>query len=152
MNYVIICVCTQLGVSSVENLMHNFPTNDLLLITWSPPVYYSNDIPFGSPYSYQVLVTDEDGDIILDTNTPHTNIEVANVTQCDTFNVSVTALLAQYTSVDKVISNNGSKYAIIKQTLLLLLFLDYSITEYDTQPLIPSISFEVIVLLFFINF
>ena len=88
-----------------------------LLITWSPPVWFSYDIYFVSSISYQVLVTDEeDGDIILDTTipantyiaTPNIIQNVQNVTQCDTFNISVTALLAQYSSIN-TISNNGSK-------------------------------------------
>ena len=77
-----------------------------------PPVYYSNDIPAGSPLSYQVLVTDEEGDVILDTNTPNTNITVPNIalyniTECDIFNISVTALWAQYTSINNTVSNGG---------------------------------------------
>ena len=47
--------------------------------------------------------------MLLDTNTPHTNITVPNITQCDTFNISLTVILAQYTSIDKTIRNNGSK-------------------------------------------
>ena len=75
-----------------------------------PPVYYSDDVPVGSPVNYQVLVTDEEnGDIILDTITSGTSIAVPNITQCDTFNVSVTALVDQYTSIDNTVSNNGSK-------------------------------------------
>ena len=104
-----VCVCT-LGVSPVEDLQYNFTTNNSLLIRWSPPVYYSNDVPFDSSASYQVLVTDEeDGDIILDTNTPNRNITVPNVTECDTFNIRVTALVAQYTSNNNTERNNGSK-------------------------------------------
>uniref|UniRef100_A0A1X7T4E5 Fibronectin type-III domain-containing protein n=1 Tax=Amphimedon queenslandica TaxID=400682 RepID=A0A1X7T4E5_AMPQE len=103
------------GISPVEALQYSFTTNTSLLITWSPPVYYSNDVPIGSPLSYQVLVTDDedDGDIILDTNTPNTNIEVANTTECDTFNISITAIVAQYTSITNTVSNNGSNgYAV----------------------------------------
>ena len=88
---------------------YNFPTNTSLLITWSSPVYYSNDVPVGLDPSYQVFVTDGDGDIILNTNTPSTNIAVPNITECDTFNISVTAILAQYTSYTNTVSNNGSK-------------------------------------------
>uniref|UniRef100_A0A1X7TLU1 Fibronectin type-III domain-containing protein n=1 Tax=Amphimedon queenslandica TaxID=400682 RepID=A0A1X7TLU1_AMPQE len=90
------------GVSSVENIQYIFASaaqqasDYSLQVTWSPPVYYSNDIPGGSPVSYQVLVADEDGEILLDTNTNHTNITVANVTDCDTFNITVTALVDQY--------------------------------------------------------
>ena len=98
-----------IGISSVEDLLYNFPTNNSLLITWLPPVYYSNDVPAGSPVSYQVLVIDEDGDIILDTNTPNTNIAVPNITECDTFNISITAIVAQHTSINNTVSNNGSK-------------------------------------------
>ena len=31
-----------------------------------------------------------------------------NITECDTFNISVTAILAQYTSINNTV-NNGSK-------------------------------------------
>ena len=99
-----------IGVSPVEDLQYNFTTNNSILLKWSRPVYYSNDISIGSPVSYHVLVIDEeDGDIIQDTITTNTNIEVPNVTECDTFNISITALLAQYTSADKSDSINGSK-------------------------------------------
>uniref|UniRef100_A0A1X7SVJ0 Fibronectin type-III domain-containing protein n=1 Tax=Amphimedon queenslandica TaxID=400682 RepID=A0A1X7SVJ0_AMPQE len=102
------------GVASVENLIMKFNSTSLL-ITWSPPVYFSNDVPLGSPVSYQVLVTDdEDGAIILDTIIiSNTNIAVPNLTDCDSFNISVTALIAQYTSITNTISNNGSNgYAV----------------------------------------
>ena len=104
-------MCTILpGVSPVENLILNFSSNTSLLITWSPPVYYFNDVPVGSPPSYEVLVTDEeDGDIILDTITTDTIITVLNFTQCDTFSIDITALWAQYTSNNETMSNNGSK-------------------------------------------
>ena len=99
---------TSLGVSSVEDLIMEFNSTSLL-ITWSPPDYYSNDVPVGSPISYKILVTDEDGDMLLNTNTLHTNITIPNITQCDTFNISVTALVDQYTSIDNTVSNNESK-------------------------------------------
>uniref|UniRef100_A0A1X7TR83 Uncharacterized protein n=1 Tax=Amphimedon queenslandica TaxID=400682 RepID=A0A1X7TR83_AMPQE len=98
------------GVSSVENLKFNSTS---LLITWSHPSYFSYDIPYGLylSYQYQVVVIDEeDGDIILDTTITNTYIAAPNITQCDAFNISVTALIAQYTSIN-TISNNGS-YAV----------------------------------------
>lgn len=39
----------------------------------------------------------------------HTNIEVPNVTACDTFNVSVKALLEHYSS-NSAEENEGSKF------------------------------------------
>lgn len=104
-----------LGVSPVENLQFNFTTNNSLLLTWSPPVYFSTDIPYGSIFRYQVLVIDaEDGDIILDTNTTDTHITVYSITRCDTFNISVTTLVDHYISNDNdTDGNNGSKFIII---------------------------------------
>ena len=110
----LLCTVSLLGVSPVQNIQYNFPTNTSLLITWSPPVYYSNDVPVGSLLSYQVLVTDEEGDVILNKITASTNIEVPNITmynitECDIFNISVTAIWAQYTSINNTVSNNRSK-------------------------------------------
>uniref|UniRef100_A0A1X7T1N1 Ig-like domain-containing protein n=1 Tax=Amphimedon queenslandica TaxID=400682 RepID=A0A1X7T1N1_AMPQE len=99
------------GISPVEDIQYSFTTNNLLLITWSPPTFFSTDIPQGLPVSYQVLVTDEDGDSILNATTTNANITNPDVTECDTFDISITALLAQYTSMNNTISNNGS-YAV----------------------------------------
>ena len=41
-----------------------------------------------------------------------TALELANITMCDTFNVSVTALLSQYTSIASI-SHNGSECILI---------------------------------------
>ena len=90
-----------LGISPVEDLQYNFTTNNSVLITWSPP---ANNIPTESPLIYQVLVIDEDGDAILNATTTNTNITTHNVTDCDTFDISVTVLLAQYTSIDNAVS------------------------------------------------
>ena len=40
----------------------------------------------------------------------HTNIKVSNVTACDTFNVSVKALVEQYSSIISAKENKGSKF------------------------------------------
>ena len=86
---------------------------------WSPPVYNSKDIPAESTVSYNVILTNKTGDIIVDTTITDTFIEVDNITDCDTFNVSVTALKGQYVSINNTDGNNGSEYhgymiAIIK--------------------------------------
>ena len=80
-----------------------------MLITWSPPVYFSKDIPFGSTVSYNVLVTDDDGDVIMDKSTDNPFIKVDNITECDTFNASVTAQVLQYSSINSTDRNNGSE-------------------------------------------
>ena len=99
-----------IGISPVEDIQYSFTTNNLLLITWSPPTFSSTDIPFGSYDSYQVLVIDEeDGKMLLNTNTPNANITIPNITECDAFKISVIARVYQYTSINNTVSNNGSK-------------------------------------------
>ena len=104
---------TCVGVSPVEDLQLNFTSNNSLNITWSPPVYYSDDVPVESAVSYNVLLTNKTGDIIVDTTTTNTFIEVDNITDCDTFNVSVNALKGQYVSINNTKGNNGSKWNCI---------------------------------------
>ena len=101
---------TCVGVSPVEDLQLNFTSNNSLNMTWSPPVYESDDIPIESTLSYNVLVTNKTGDIIVDKTITDTFIEVFNITDCDTFDVSVTALKGQYVSINKTNGNNGSEY------------------------------------------
>ena len=103
-----------IGVSPVEDLQFSFTSNNSLLITWSPPVYYSDDVPIDSTVSYHILLTNKAGDIIVDdTTTNNTFIEVVNITDCDTFNVSVTALRGQYVSINNTKGKNGSKWNCI---------------------------------------
>ena len=78
-------------------------------MTWSSPVYYSNDIPVESTVSYNVILTNKTGDIILDTVTIDTFTEVDDIADCDTFTISVTALKGQYVSINNTGRNNGSK-------------------------------------------
>ena len=79
-------------------------------MTWSHPVYYSKDIPVKSAVSYNVILTNKTGDIIVDTTITNTFIEVVNITDCDTFDVSVAALKGQYVSINNTNGNNGSEY------------------------------------------
>ena len=79
-------------------------------MTWSPPAYYFDDNLDDSTVSYNVLLTNKIGDIIVDTTITDTFIEIFNITDCDTFNVSVTALKGQYVSINNTNGNNGSEY------------------------------------------
>ena len=80
-------------------------------MSWSPPVYYA---PAGFPLFYQIAVVNEKGGFIHHLNLSNvTLIEIANVTECDIFNVSITALIDQYTSATTRERNNGSKYTIL---------------------------------------
>ena len=101
---------TCVGISPVEDLQLNFTLNNSLYMTWSHPVYYSKDVPVESAVSYNVILTNKTGDIIVDTTTTDTFIEVDNITDCDKFDVSVAALKGQYVSSNNTDRNNGSEY------------------------------------------
>ena len=80
-------------------------------MSWSPPVYYA---PAGFPLFYQIAVVNGKGEFIRHLNLSNvTLIDIANVTECDAFNVSITALIDQYTSATTTKRNNGSKYTVI---------------------------------------
>ena len=80
-------------------------------MSWSPPVYYA---PTGFPLFYQISVVNEEGEFIHYLNLSNvTFIEIVNVTECDTFNVSITAFIDQYTSATTTKRNNGSMYIIL---------------------------------------
>ena len=80
-------------------------------MSWSPPVYYA---PSEFSLFYQIAVVNEEGGFIRHLNLSNvTLIEIANITKCDAFNVSITALIDQYTSAATTEGNNGSKYTIL---------------------------------------
>ena len=68
-----------------------------MYIFWSPPSFYSNDIPRETDTTYHIQLV---GDNTLTATTTDTFYEFINVSLCNTFNVSVT------TSVDDYISNS----------------------------------------------
>ena len=89
----------------------NVTSSHDLIISWSPPAWHSRDV-FGN-YTYQFNVTNERGIPFkngLGSVNSHTSAEVANITECDTFNVSVTAFLENYTSINYLERLNGSEY------------------------------------------
>ena len=98
-----------IGISPVEDLQLDFTSNNSLNITWSRPDYHSDDIPVESTLSYNVLVTDDEGDVMV-TATTDTFIEVDNITDCDTITISVAAIKAQYASINNNKIINGSEY------------------------------------------
>ena len=74
-----------------------------LSITWSPPSFYSDDIPQGSITTYHVIVQNKDGSTLVNTNTTDTfynNGFSNNLSVCDIYTVIVTAFIEQYTSID----------------------------------------------------
>ena len=104
-------MCHNLGISSVNNLDFNFTNNPS--ITWSPPLFYSGDIPQGSITTYHVVVKSEDGSVIVNVNTTNTFYQLpSNLTvDCNSYNVSVIAFIEQYSSPARnaTIESTGSK-------------------------------------------
>ena len=97
----------QIGISPVEDLIISSSLNNFLNISWSPPSFYSSDIPQGSDTTYHIQLV---GDNILTTTTTDTFYEFVNVSLCNTFNVSVTASVDNYISSNvTVFHDNGSK-------------------------------------------
>ena len=74
-----------------------------LALTWSPPSFYSNDIPQGSITTYHVIVQNKNGIVLVNINTTDTfyNNGFSNdFTVCGIYTVIVTAFTEQYTSID----------------------------------------------------
>ena len=92
----------------------NFTNNPI--ITWSPPSFYSNDIPQGITTTYHVIVLSQDGSVILDINTTNTFYQLPSnlADNCNSYNVSVIAFIQQYSSpaTNIIKQNTGSKITI----------------------------------------
>ena len=82
--------------------------NNSVKISWLPPAYISSD-DSSDLLDYQVSVFDETGILIFYNATSTTFMQLLNITQCDTFNVSVAAFSGQYVSDESILKNNGSK-------------------------------------------
>ena len=77
-----------------------------LFLTWSPPSFYSDDIPQGTITTYHVYVKSKDGSVIVDDNTTNTFYNKGfsnNFTICDIYTVIVAAFTQQYKSIDVAI-------------------------------------------------
>ena len=72
-----------------------------IFLTWSPPSFYSDDIPQDIIPTYQVYVKSQDGSVIVDDNTTDTYYQLtSNFTEyCDIYTASVTAFIEQYSSL-----------------------------------------------------
>ena len=86
-------------------------------LTWSPPSFYSNDIPQGSITTYHVIVKSQDGFVIVDDNTTDTFYQLPSnfIEYCNIYTASVTAFIEQYSSLVTTTTeeNTGSKIILI---------------------------------------
>ena len=118
---------TSIGISPVEQL--DFHLNNNPSLTWSPPSFYSDDIPQGSITTYHVYVKTQDGSVIADDNTTDIFYELSNkFIVCDVYTASVTAFIEQYTSneVTSTKEYSGSRLHNILNTVIALYYRLYS--------------------------
>ena len=94
---------------------------------------YSNDIPQGSITTYHVYVKSKDGSKIVDDNTTDTFYQLpSNLTaDCNSYNVSVTAFIEQYSSpaTDATKEDTGSKIILIICYYYITTLSDYTIDK-----------------------
>ena len=100
-----------LGVSPVRDMSMKF-TYTSLFIYWLPPAYHFSDDSHAD-LAYNVSVTNKMGHLIQNKITSNTFYEVPKITECDSFHVSVTAVLEPYTSFESMKGHNGSKFSAV---------------------------------------
>ena len=103
-----------IGVSPVNHLDLDF--SEKVSLTWSPPSFYSDDIPQGISTTHHVIVESKNGSVIVDVNTTDTLYQLpSNITVCDIYTASVTAFIEQYSSLATTITEQytGSKIITI---------------------------------------
>ena len=116
-----------IGISPISHLDLRLINNNSSL-TWSPPSFYSDDIPQGSITTYHVCVKSQDGSVI-DVNTTDTFYQLtSNLTICGIYTASITAFVEQYSSLVTVTTEQytGSKIILIID-LMYYVLLDYTI-------------------------
>ena len=88
----------------------NFTTNISLI--WSPPSFFSDDIPQDSITTYHIYVKSENNSVIVHDNTTDTFYHLpSNITVCGIYTANVTAFIEQYSSLVTTITEQytGSK-------------------------------------------
>ena len=103
------------GVSPVKYLAFYSTLMNSHLLAWSPPSFYSNDIPQGSIPIYHVDIKSKDGYVIKDDNTTDTFYELPDnlIVNCNVYDVSVIAFVQQYSSPATNITKENTDFCKI---------------------------------------
>ena len=134
-------MCQHLGITFINNLDINFNNNPS--ITWSPPSFYSYDIPQGSIKTYHVYVHNKNGFVIVDINTTDTFYQLhSNFTDyCIFYNVSITAFIEQYSSP----ATNATKENTGSKIILIIYYYITTLSDYTIDILDHTVKFNNIV-------
>ena len=101
----------------MQNVQFIFSLNTSLdWLIWSPPSFYSRDIPQWSITTYHVYIKSQNSSVITDVNTTDTYYRLpSNLTLCDVYNViaSVTAFIKQYSSLVTKSTKQNTRRKII---------------------------------------
>ena len=109
-----------IGVSPVVNVEWHSDSN---LLTWSPPLFYSNGSSSHADFFYYILLNG--ADMINDTTNTSAYLNISN---CAFFTISIIVHTDQYVSQEnnQTYFDSGSKYSFYKD-ILLYLFIDYTV-------------------------
>ena len=121
-----------IGISPVSHLDLDI-TNNLSRLTWSPPSFYSNDIPQGTITTYHVYVKSQDGSMIADDNTTDTFYQLpSNLTVCDIYTANIKSFTSQYSSLVATTTEQYTGSKIITIIHLIYCYIsDYTIDILD---------------------
>ena len=85
---------TMTGITPVESLQFNFNITSSNLLTWSPPLFSSED----TSLSYYIYIVNQHGQLLYNDITEDTSYELYNLTVCDIYTATVIAHSGEYSS------------------------------------------------------
>ena len=90
-----------IGITPVEDLQFNFNLTSSSWLTWSPPLFSSENIPI----SYHIYIENQHGQLLYNDITNDTSYELYNLTVCDIYTATVIAHSGGYSSDNATIQD-----------------------------------------------
>ena len=90
-----------IGIIPVKNLQFNFNLTTSSWLTWSPPLFSSEN----TPPSYHIYIENQHGQLLYNDITNDTSYELYNLTVCDIYTATVIAHSGQYNSNNATIQD-----------------------------------------------
>ena len=92
------------GVTPVENLTFSFNLQRSSIVTWSPPLFSSEN----TPILYHIYIENQHGQLLYNDITEDTYYELYNLTVCDIYTATVIAHSGKYSSSNITIQEEFS--------------------------------------------